>query len=361
MSEIVGHASIIRKNRNIHYIQHPSFSPKMILQCLKRLFPDFVECFFPVNKDDQHRFRWPGIEPALRCLLLEAMCFSLGIILLVVMTLGYGFLLVTGLACDTRAIPGLPSATSSRRGEAFAVTKLDASKAEVTPATIRSFMTRSEPVIIKNLPKETFSAFAPGGQYATPITKEIIKRGNFLINTYLFPRSLGCFGKWIQKNVQKPMIAVVRISGYYKTSAAHMDGSPPTNNIYHLSRGRKRVWICPRQYNHLLNLESIADALVVPGSEPTSSEPLEWIQSVPGVWVLDLEEGDILVFHETACVHKFENLTENPEAFAVKVLGCDGSPAMAKHWIFNWEQARKQAWQISSWNKTVVTAIWRAK
>ena len=334
----------------------------MLIQLLEWIFMDVAQCFFPVIKNEDRQFRWPGLGPAMWCLLLEASCFVLASILLVIMTLGYGFLLVTKIARDDKAIQGLPLSSGSTRGQKFTVTKLDAKKGQVTPAIIQSFMARSEPVIIKNLPNETFSALHHGGQYSPPLTEAEIKTG-LLINTYVFPRALGAFGQWIRTHVQRPLLAVIRFSGNYKTSVAHIDGSPPTNNIYYLSRGRKRVWICPRQYNHLLNLKSISNSLMIPGSEPGSPYPLDWIQTVPGVWAFELEAGDVLIFNNAACVHKFENLSENPEAFSARVLGIrsDGSPVMAKHWILNWEQARRQAFQIVSCNKTVAPVYWVRK
>ena len=226
----------------------------MSLKYLEWILPDVAQCFFPVIKNQDRQFRWPGLGPAMLCLLLEASCFVLASILLVIMTLGYGFFLVTRLARDEGAIQGLPPASESSRGQTFTVTKLDAKKGQVTPEIIQSFMARSEPVIIKNLPNETFSALHDGGQYSPPLTEAEVNKRTVLINTYVFPRALGAFSQWIQKHVQRPVLAMIRFSGNYKTSAAHMDGSPPTNNIYYLSRGRKRVWICPRQYNHLLNL-----------------------------------------------------------------------------------------------------------
>ena len=139
-----------------------------------------------------------------QCLLVEILCFLLAVAMLVVFTLGYGTLLVTGILRDT-ATPGLPPVSAPKKGESFPVTKLDASKGEVTPKIIQGFISRSEPVIIRNLPKETFSAFARGGHFAPPLKESMIKRGNVIMSTHYCPSaSLGEFGEWIQKHVPQP-------------------------------------------------------------------------------------------------------------------------------------------------------------
>lgn len=324
-------------------------------QYLESLFPEVFKCFFPTFKSNKSRsaLQWPGLTRAVKCLVLEAICFILASLLLMVMTLTYGFLLVTGQFVDN-ALPDLPPASGPKKGEAFPVTKLDASNHKLAPgypAIIQAFMSRSEPVIIKNLPKETFSALARGSQYAPAPKEDLVQKRTVLINFFLRPRALGGIGDWIKKNVNQSVLYMLRFSGSYSSIPAHLDGF--TYNIYHLAKGRKRVWICPRQYNHLLNLRSDRNAVVIPGSDRTSSNHLKWIESVPGVWAFELEAGDLLIFNNTACVHKFVNVTEVPEVFSMRVLTGNLSPVLAKHHIFNWQQARQSITLLFSMSKTV--------
>ena len=247
-----------------------------------------------------------------------------------------------GRLSDVKPIAGLPSASDSKRGEIFPVTKLDASKNEVTPEVIQGFISRSEPVVIRNLPKETFAVLASGGLYAPPLTDEMNKRKTAYVNLF-FPRAedMGKIGQWIEKHVEKPVRQIVRFTGGYTSSAAHLDGF--TTNIYYLAKGRKRIWVCPRQYHHLMQTQfkSGMGSTFIPGSAGISPEHSQWIQSVPGVWQLDLEAGEVLIFNNAACVHKFSNVSEsNPEAFSLRLLTDDISPMLARHHCFNWGQAR---------------------
>ena len=308
------------------------------MEYLEWLFPDVAACFFPVTKKEDRRFRWPGLGVAMWYLVLEATSFLLGLLLMVITTSVWGFYLVTGSLRDV-VIPGLPPATGPKRGERFSVTTLDASKTgQVTPMIIQGFISRSEPVVIKNLPKEFFSAMAPGGKYAPPLGKAMLESGKIVMTTYYSRGHLGGFEKWIRKHVKKRVDFMLRFAGSYGGTAAHMDGV--TYNIYYVARGSKRVWICPRQYNHLLTFQSGFNQLYISGSDPDSSDLEEWIRSVPGVWTLELEEGDLLLFNNAGCVHKFENISEKPDIYSVRVLNSDISPILARYHIFNWEQAR---------------------
>ena len=310
----------------------------MSLEYVEWLFPDFAECFFPTkNNEETRRLQWPGLRIAVWCLVLEAMHFLLGLLMLVITTSVWGFYLVTGSLRDG-VIPELPPATGPKRGERFPVTTLDASKGQVTSMLIQGFISRSEPVIIKNLPKEFFSTMAIGGKYADPVRKDMLESGKVVGTTYTPRGHLGGFEKWIRQHVQKRVEWMVRLSGSYAGSTAHIDGH--TYDIYYVARGQKRVWICPRQYTHLLNLHSGIDHLYIPGSDPTSPDPHEWIQSVPGVWTFVVKEGDVLLFNNAGNVHKFENISERPEIYSVRVLNSDISPILAKLHVFNWGQAR---------------------
>ena len=310
---------------------------RMLLKYLTWLFPDVAECFFSVSRNEEGQFRWPGLGPAVWCLLLEAMCFLIALSLLAFWTLGYGSLLMLGVFRET-AIARLPPATGPKRGELFPVTKLDASKNQVTPSIIQGFISRSEPVIIHNLPKKTFSSLAPGGQHSPSPTEAMVKSGQVIGATYLFPRALGVFGQWIQRNIQRPVLYMVRLSGSYGGTPAHMDGI--CDQVYYVARGRKRVWICPRQYHHLLDFQSGYNSVFIPGSDRESSDPFKWIKSVPGVWSFEVSARDVLIFNNAGCVHKFANVTEDPEIFSLRIFSRDLSPVTARHHVCNWEEAR---------------------
>jgi len=307
-----------------------------IWEYLDRFIPIATQCFFPKIKN-KRCFRWPGITSAAWCLCLETFYVLFSLIIMTVIILVDGFLLFSGIVHET-IVPGLPPASSSKKGKLFPVTRLDVSKGEVTPAIVKEFVSRSEPLIIKNLPKELFSVFASGGPYSPPVSEELKQKGTLNMNVFLLP-SLGKFSQWISEHVGKPAWNLVRFSGSYKSGYAHIDMGG-TYNIYYVARGRKKVRICPRQYNHLLPFESGYNSAFIPGSHGHSPSSFMYIKKVPGVWGFDLEEGDLLIFNNTACVHKFINLTKNPLIFSTRVLNLDMSPVAAKNDILNYDLAR---------------------
>lgn len=325
---------------------------KMLFEHLHWLIPIATECFFPIINNQPRRFRWPGISAATHCLFLESMYVILGFIILILMAIFEGIPFISGLLQET-ALPQLPDAQSLKKGQRFHVTKLDASKGEVTPSIIKGFVRRSEPVIIKNMPKDTFSALAPGGKYHSEMSQEAMEKGTLHMNIYSFPRGLGKFGRWIQEHVPKwPVLYMARFSGSYKSGYAHID-TVGTYNVYYVARGRKNVWILPRQYNHLLRFKRGYNAAFIPGSDGIGTESLWWTEKVPGVWEFDLVEGDVLIFNNTACLHKFANATKNPVIFTTRLLNLDFSPVIAKNDIFNWNQARFVVEKMLEGTKTI--------
>ena len=54
----------------------------------------------------------------------------------------------------------------------------------------------------------------------------------------------------------------------------------------------------------------------------------------------DVGEGDVLLFNNSACIHKFMNLTENPEIFTMRLFTTDASPLTLRNDLFNWTGAK---------------------
>ena len=311
----------------------------MLLKYMDWTIPIITNCFLPVIKNKPRRFQCPGVFSAAWHVLLESLYVLASLAFMCLVTLFEGFMLGTGLLHET-IVPDLPPASSPKKGQSFDVITLDAAKGEVTPTIIRGFVLRSEPVIIKNMAKSIFSALAPGGQYAPAVSTRLLENGILCMNTYLFPGNLGEFGHWIQKHVQKwPIMFMLRFSGSYKSGYAHID-SIGSHKVYYVACGRKKVWICPRQYNHLLKFERGYNAAFVAGSDGVSPCAFWWMKKVPGVWTFDLEAGDVLIFNNTGCLHKFVNITRNPVIFALSLLSANLSPVVARNDIFNWCQAR---------------------
>lgn len=158
-----------------------------------------------------------------------------------------------------------------------------------------------------------------------------------LIDQYTFPK-LGEMSKWIMHNIGKRVLYLARFSGGYKGGYAHID-SFPSYNFYFVRRGRKKVYIVPRQYNSLLKFGKGYDSVFVRDDDTTGTK-LEWLETIPGYWTFEVEEGDVLLFNNSACIHKFMNLTHNPEIFTMRLAHTDSSPLTLWNDCFNWTGAK---------------------
>ena len=131
---------------------------------------------------------------------------------------------------------------------------------------------------------------------------------------------------------------MARFSGGYKGGFAHID-SFPSYNFYYVRRGRKQVWIVPRQYNYLLNFGMGYDSVFVRDDAPDGSQ-LEWLKTIPGYYEFEVEKGDVLLFNNAASIHKFINITHNPEIFTMRLVSGDASPLTLWNDCFNWTGAK---------------------
>lgn len=229
-------------------------------------------------------------------------------------------------------------------GKRFPMTILRAE--ELGPDTLSKYVKRSEPVIIKGVDAKLFNSSL--AEYAPEETPEQVAKGvpNLHINFWLLP-SVGGAGAWINKHLPwKPILYMARFSGAYKAGYAHID-TFPSYNFYYVRRGRKRVILVPRQYNDAVNLKGGYDSNFVGDDAPDMSK-LEWIDRLPGVWEFELEAGDVLLFNNSACIHKFMNLTHNPEIFTIRLLHDDASPYTYRNDLLNWEGAKYVAYVL--WN-----------
>lgn len=185
-------------------------------------------------------------------------------------------------------------------------------------------MKPSQPVLIKGLDAKVFneslSAYIPE---ETPA--QVIHGGDKLhIDQFTLP-SCGKMGEWIRSHLPwKPIIYMARFSGGYKGGFAHIDAFP-SYNFYYVRRGRKHVYIVPRQYNPAVNFKPGYDSVYV-GDDGPDDGKLEWIDRLPGVYEFDVDAGDVLLFNNSASIHKFMNITHNPEIFTLRLLHGDASP-----------------------------------
>lgn len=233
-------------------------------------------------------------------------------------------------------IPGLPAAaeTSKAQGGGARLEPVRLNAADLTPETLREYVVRSEPVVIEGVDPEVFkslSKYAPEVPPGYPTDK-------LLIDAYVLPLLGTPLFAWIKAHIGPPILYLARFSGGYKGGFAHID-SFPSYNYYYVRRGRKKVNIVPRQYNPLIKFGAGYDSMFVLEDAADESK-LEWMDKIPALYEFEVSEGDVLLFNNSACIHKFMNLSENPEIFTLRLFTTDASPLTLKNDLFNWTGAK---------------------
>ena len=197
-------------------------------------------------------------------------------------------------------------------------------------------MRRSEPVVIEGLKAELFDVL----EDFTPAHTSDLPSDKLLIDQYSLPK-LGNLAQWIRTHTGRRVAYMARFSGGYGGGVAHIDAFP-SYNFYYVRRGTKKVFIVPRQYNAEMDLVSGFDSMYVAPDTADLSQ-LEWLDELPAYYTFELTEGDVLLFNNSACVHKFINLSPSPEIFTLRLFTIDASPLTLRNDILNWAGAKSFA------------------
>jgi len=235
------------------------------------------------------------------------------------------------LKCRERIDPSLPPTRAPGSDGRLPAERLDARR--VQPCELRRFVGLSRPVILTHVAPELLAAIPEA--VAPPAGS--LPEGRMLIDVQLLPR-LGALGRWLWSNLRRPAIYMARLSGSYQAGVAHID-SLPSYNFYYLHQGRKRVIIVPRQYNDRVRLQGGYDS-VFAADDTADLCHLQWLDDVPAYYDFELHEGEVLLFHNSACLHKFANLTPSPEIYTIRLLSFDASPRILLNDVLNWEGAK---------------------
>ena len=147
---------------------------------------------------------------------------------------------------------------------------------------------------------------------------------------------------FVDKYIKKKILTLVQFNGSYKTTPAHIDSSANCN-LYYLKSGKKKVIVIPYQYTHYLEMYNDIDNITVCEDKDNDKKKYNknWIQKIPGYWETILNEGDVLFFNSSKCIHKFYNLTDDCEAFSVRMFNWDASELVLKNDIFNYKMAKQ--------------------
>jgi hypothetical protein len=112
-----------------------------------------------------------------------------------------------------------------------------------------------------------------------------------------------------QKIVGTSLLYGARFKGRYRTGFLHIDALP-TYNVYRVDSGRKDVIVVSVEGSRRLPYDVGTDSLFVPGTADQSNDQVaSWLDRRTRYYRFALEAGDILIFNNSGCAHKFTNLT----------------------------------------------------
>jgi hypothetical protein len=196
---------------------------------------------------------------------------------------------------------------------------------------LKPFIDSSIPIIIKNFPKNMYQE-----ELFENVTSNVKNKDKVLINKTLLPK-LGNVGNFIHKYINKYVLYMLIFGGGYSGSQAHID-TFATYNFYYLKKGEKDVYIIPHEYTCYLNMTNGKESVFV-GEDKPNSENLEWLKNLPEYYHFTLVEGDVLIFNNGNCIHKFTNLKGDELSCSIKLLSFNASSLIYQRDMFNWELA----------------------
>ena len=106
-----------------------------------------------------------------------------------------------------------------------------------------------------------------------------------------------------------PPIPLV-LAGNYNGADCHIDSNPNGTNCYLMMRGSKDVVIIPPHLSRKVPLIVGKDSLAVAGS----IDNYKYLDQVEAYYRFTLEEGQLLFFHHSACLHHFARANDKSEA-----------------------------------------------
>lgn len=229
-----------------------------------------------------------------------------------------------------------PTVPKVREGQPQILNVQQIDARDLTRDTLKEYVKFSRPVILNHVSPEFIESL---DRFAPP-PDEVLPEGRLLIQQFSLP-NLGDLGRWIRHVTGMRVAYMARFTGSYASGYAHIDAFP-SYNFYVMRRGSKRIRIVPRQYNHLVRWSPGFDS-VFAEDDRADDDHLEWLQMLPGYYDFELYEGQVLLFHNAACGHKFTNLTPKPQIFTIRLFTADASPLILKNDLFNWEGAKSFA------------------
>lgn len=212
---------------------------------------------------------------------------------------------------------------------------------------LSEYVKKSIPIIITDIPPNFFTTLHKN----YPINS--IKTDKLHITSNIFPKIGNRLSTFISNNVGLPVFFMTTFIGSYKSGFAHMD-SVSSYNFYYVKNGSKDVYIVPHEYTCYLDMKNGSDNVYV-GEDNEGTDKLKiWLDKVPGYYHFNVNKGEVLLFNNSKCIHKFINVTGKEEIYSIRMLSNDSSPLILKNDLFNFKQAEQFVDNIVSGGKGVL-------
>ena len=195
------------------------------------------------------------------------------------------------------------------------------------------YIKKSIPIIITGTPSKYFNFL--DDKY--PIDRNNKNKNSIYIKEYILPELSPILDNFITRYIKKSVMYMASFSGNYKSTYAHID-SLASYNFYYVKEGSKNVYIVPYKNTKYLNMENGIDNVFVSDDKENMSN-LQWLDKVPSFYNFTVNKGDILLFNNSKCIHKFENMNGNEIVYSIRLFSNDASSLILSNDIFNSKQA----------------------
>lgn len=125
------------------------------------------------------------------------------------------------------------------------------------------------------------------------------------------------YGKWIMYQSKLPIFHSGVFFGNYKAGQAHID-TTLAYNFYFMIRGVKEVIIVPKGFEKYLNMYYTNQVNVK--DDDNKNNDKKWLKKLPYYYRFKLKKNELLIFNNSACIHKFFNLRDNNASLSTRVF-----------------------------------------
>ena len=248
----------------------------------------------------------------------------------------YSIILLLYNVCNGRDIILKCTATKYKNGDDKTIIKeivrIDYNSLVMKPNILQHYIEHSIPVIITNTPNNLFL-------FNNLNNQKLQNDGTKMrIREYIFPTLTKSLDDFINSYINKKVMYMAEFSGNYPAGFSHID-SMSSYNLYYLKCGRKEVYIIPPECTAYVNMKHGIDSIYVE-DDSTGVDKLEWLNKLPHYYHFFINDGDVLLFNNSKCIHKFINKIGNELAYSIRLFSTDASSLILYSDIFNWPRSK---------------------